>query len=230
MMAPASTVSFTVSIGRFRRNTTIDITACQDNPVGAPHTVLPGKTGTGDDIPKIAVASGNKDQLDAVLVAMGMDTNLGFDCYDGRKSTTYALMSPCGMRGSNPAIETLLTDETKLESYNMVFLACAPGKFASLPAATQQTIVGNLQSWTGKGGRVFVTDNSYDYLAQAFPSAVTWAGGAAVDAANVGSGGTSSMPTTYTGKVNDTTMLAWLNAVSAIPGGSNTLKLQGYLN
>lgn len=37
-------------------------------------------------------------------------------------------------------------------------------------AGNQQTIAANLQTWTQHGGRLFVTDNSYDYVAQAFPS------------------------------------------------------------
>ena len=227
----ATQLPFTVDKGRFRRQSMLTITPCQDNPVGAPSTVLPGKPGPGDDIPKIAVSSGNVDQLDAVLVAMGLDQNQGFDCYEGRKSSTTQLKSPCGQKGALPAIETLLTDATKLATYNIVFLACAPGKFASLPPTTQMTIAMNLRDWTGKGGRLFATDNSYDYVAQAFPNDVMFSNGnSSIDAANVGVGGTSSQPKQYSGRVNDMTLLAWLVAVSAIPQGQNTLMLDGYLN
>src|SRR6185437_5138361 len=97
-----------------------------------------------------------------------------------------APMSPCGMRGTLSPIETLLTNESMLEQYNLVFLSCAPGKFKALSAADQMTVAANLQTWTQKGGRLFVTDNSYDYIAQAFPGAVTFMNGnGTVDAANV---------------------------------------------
>jgi hypothetical protein len=231
-LTPASTLPFTVAKGRFRRaSASVPITPCQENPIGAPFTVLPGKTAPGDDIPKIAVATGNKDELDAVLYAMGLDMQVGFDCFEGRKSATSSLTSPCGMRTGLMPIETLLSNETMLEKYNLVFLACAPGKFAALPAATQMQIVSNLQTWTGKGGRLFATDNSYDYMAQAFPAALGFANGnTTVDAANVGVGGSTTTPTTYNGQVNDTTMLAWMVAVSAIPSGQNSLMLSGYLS
>ena len=179
---------------------------------------------------KIAVSTGNKDQLDAVLGAMGLDATVGFDCYEGRKTSTTKVMSPCGSHSALAAIETLLADETKLETYNILFLSCAPGKFASLPAGTQTTIAANLKTWAGKGGRLFVTDNSYDYIAQAFPSDVMFLNGAAVDAANVGVGGSSATPTQYLGKVNDTTLQTWLTKVGALTAGSNTLMLDGYLN
>ncbi|HEY7954575.1 MAG TPA: hypothetical protein VII38_04745 [Polyangia bacterium] len=230
-LAPSAQVAISVAKGRFRRTGMVAVTPCQDNPIGAPSTVLPGKAQGSDEIPKIAVATGNKDQLDAVLAAMGLDKSVGFDCYEGRASSTTTLTSPCGSHGTLPAIETLLTDGTKLDTYNMLFLSCAPGKFKSLSAQDQTTIAANLVAWTQKGGRLFVTDNSYDYLAQAFPNAITFLNGnATVDAANVGVGGTTSMPASYTGRINDATLAAWLTAVSVLPHGSNTITLSGYLS
>jgi hypothetical protein len=208
----------------------MSVTACSANAAAATATTLPGKTASGDDIPKIAVATGNKDQLDVVLAAMGLDGQQGFDCFEGRASASSAPMSPCGMHGTLQPIETLLKNEAMLEKYNLVFLSCAPGKFKSLTAADQQAVAANLQTWTSKGGRLFVTDNSYDYVAQAFPNAVTFMNGnTSVDAANVGYG-TSGAGSTYAGQVNDTTLAAWLAAVGAIPAGSKAVMLTGYLN
>ncbi len=226
----ATTVRLAVNKGRFRRTTTVNVTACQAGSVAAAATTLPGKSGPDDDIPKIAVASGNKDQLDAVLVAMGLDAKTGFDCFEGRASATSALSSPCGMRGTLTPIETLLKDPTTLAQYNLVFLSCAPGKWKALSAADQQAVAANLAAWAQNGGRLFATDNSYDYVAQAFPNAVTFMNGnGTVDAANVGYG-TSGNGSQYTGRINDTTMLAWLQTVGALASGANTLPLTGYLN
>ncbi|HEX9102291.1 MAG TPA: hypothetical protein VF997_08815, partial [Polyangia bacterium] len=225
-----ASVQLTVNKGRFRRTTTVSVGACTATPASAMATTLPGKDASGDDIPKIAVATGNKDQLDVVLAAMGLDATQGFDCFEGRATSTTALTSPCGKRGTLQPIETLLKNETMLEQYNLVFLSCAPGKFKGLAAADQQAIAANLQTWTQKGGRLFVTDNSYDYVAQAFPNALTFMNGnTTVDAANVGYG-TSGAGSTYTGVVNDATLAAWLATVGAIPAGSNSVMLTGYLN
>jgi hypothetical protein len=233
MLAPATTLPFTVAMGRFRRQTTISITACQENPIGAPHTVLPGKTAPGDDIPKIAVTTGVKDALDMVLGAMGLDQNVGFDCFENRTNPT-SMVSTCekrlgAMGASAPQLTDLLKNPTMLDQYNILFISCALGKYASLPAADQATIATNLQTWVGKGGRLFATDRAYDYVAQAFPSYITFVNGnTTVDAANVGVGSVSN-PATYTGRVNDPTLAAWLTAISALAGGSTTLSLTGYL-
>ncbi len=235
---PASSqIKLTVNKGRFRRTTTIPVTACMKNVVPAASVTLPGKAANGDDIPKIAVATGSRDQLDVVLTAMGLDSTVGFDCFEGRINPTVsgktltALKTPCGMRSNLTFIEDLLSDETKLESYNLLFLSCVPGKFKSLTAQQQMTITANLKTWTQKGGRLFVTDNSYDYLAQAFPNDVTFANGdGTVDAANVGVGGTTAAPASYAGKVNDMTLAQWMQTVGAIAAGANTLTLTGYLN
>jgi hypothetical protein len=231
----APTVQLTVNKGRFRHTATITVTPCQAN--NAADTALPGKAKAGvDDIPKIAVATGNQDQLDTVLGAMGLDTSAGFDCFEGRikptgTSTLKKLTTPCGSRTGLTFVEDLLTNETMLESYNLVFLSCVPGKFKSLSATQQSQIVANLQTWTQKGGRLFVTDNSYDYLAQAFPSDINFLdGNTAVDAANMGAGGTTSSPVQYQGRVNDTNLATWLSVVGAVPSGTNTLTLNGYLN
>jgi hypothetical protein len=58
---------------------------------------------------------------------------------------------------------------------------------------------------------------------------VTFVGGnTTIDAANVGVGSVS-MPATYSGRVNDTTLAGWLTAVGVLSNGQNTLTLTGYL-
>jgi hypothetical protein len=237
-LAPASQVALTINKGRFRRTTMVTVSPCATTKAGAPATELPGKAGQGSDIPKIAVASGNKDQLDTVLVSMGLDAAVGFDCFEGRKPSTNpmyplkALTSPCGSRGTLQPIENLLTNESMLESYNLLFLSCAPGKFKSLTTAQQMSIAANVKTWVQKGGRLFATDNSYDYVAQAFPSDVGFLNGdGTVDAADVGVGGVyPNPPVSYQGVVNDKTLVAWLASVGALPAGTSTLSLNGYLD
>jgi hypothetical protein len=226
----AAQLQLTVNKGRFRHTATVSVTPCTSNV--ATDTRLPGKASTaGDDIPKIAVATGVRDALDVVLVAMGLDKDLGFDCYENRASTTSALTTPCGVRlGSSPAqLTDLLKDPNKLDEYNILFISCAYGKYATLSAADQAAIKTNLSAWVGKGGRLFATDRSYDYVAQSFPNDLMFANGnTAVDAANVGVGSASN-PATYSGKVNDATMADWLRVVGALQSGSTTLSLTGYL-
>jgi hypothetical protein len=230
----ASQLKLTVNKGRFRRATTISIQACKDNAVGAPNTVLPSKSGPGDDIPKIAVSTGIKDALDDVLNAMGLDSSAGYDCFENQNKPTTSPMSVCEKRmaalGTQaPQLTDLLKDINTLSKYNIIFVSCALGKYASLSAADRAQIVMNLQAWVGKGGRLFTTDRSYDYVAQAFPAAVSFFNGdGTVDAANVGVGSVSN-PATYAGRINDPALVDWLTAVKVLQSGQNTLPLTGYL-
>lgn len=233
-LPPSGQIQFAIDKGRFRRISTFSVQPCKDNPIAAPHTVLPGKSGAGDDIPKIAVSTGSQDALDLVLNAMGLDATTGYDCFENRSSTSGTATSTCEKRlaaqgASAPQLTDLLKNEAQLSQYNILFISCAFGKYATISAADQATIVANLQTWVGKGGRLFATDRSYDYVAQAFPNYVTFVNGdATVGAANVGVGSVQ-MPATYSGRVNDPTMAGWLTAIGALSSGQNTVSLTGYL-
>ena len=107
----SSTIQLTVNIGRFRHTSTVTVTPCMPTVLTAAETSLPGKATAGtDDIPKIAVATGNQDQLDTVLGAMGLDQMVGFDCFEGRAKPTAGgtlktLTTPCGKRTNLTYIE-----------------------------------------------------------------------------------------------------------------------------
>jgi hypothetical protein len=230
----ASQIKLTVNKGRFRRTTMVSVKACASNSIGPPHTVLPGKAVAGsDDIPKIAVATGVKDQLDVVLSAMGLDMNAGYDCFENR-TTISPLNTPCGTRlaaqgSAAPQLTDLLKDESRLETYNILFISCAFGKYSTLSTSDRAAVTANLKTWVGKGGRIFTTDRSYDYIAQTFPNDVAFMNGnTTVDAANVGVGSVQT-PATYNGQINDATLVQWLTVVGALPSGSKTIQLGGYL-
>ena len=171
------TIDFAIQIGRFRKHTTLPVTACQSLAVTpSSATVLPGNSAAGD-IPKIVVSSGNVDHLDAVLTALGITE---YDCYEGRK-TAGASTSTC-QQAAGVTIADVLENAADIGAYNMAFLSCAPGAYASFAAGHPQ-MTANTQSWVAGGGRLFVTDTAYDYVAQAFPASITWQGASGIPAA-----------------------------------------------
>jgi hypothetical protein len=207
-------VQFVVAKGRFRRVTNLPV-QCGMNAAPKTASTLPGKSADGD-IPKIAVGTGNSDHLDQVLVALGITE---FTCLEGRKSNTTP--ATCMTTGK---LSDLLTGAGGLhiDDYNMVFIACAPGAWANYQAinVSTATIVKTLQDWTAKGGRAFVTDNSYDYVAQAFGAQLGWQGPAAmpwpVDGANVGVATINNMPVMLSAMVDDMDLAAWLKVVGVM--------------
>ena len=238
--APAgATIDFTIQIGRFRKHTTYAVAACTTTtlpgaPAAAAMETLPGKSSAGD-IPKIAVSSGNADHLDAVLTALGISE---YDCYEGR-ATAGASTSTCA-QVAGKTIADVLVDPTTLDPYHMAFLSCAPGAYAKfITSHSQATMSQNTASWVAGGGRLFVTDTAYDYIAAAFPPDITWAGpagtpaGAAqpVDGANIGcappgTGGSSAHAVAYPVRVDNATLASWLKVVGFT--SSPAVTVQGF--
>ncbi len=209
------TVTFVINTGRFRKVTSIPV-ACGANTAPKAAATLPGNSTEGD-IPNIAVSTGNSDHLDQILVALGITQ---FDCYEGRTSTT--------SKATCTTIDTVSnllnnTAAKTLDDYHLAFISCAPNAYKTWGSTT---IASNINTFVTGGGRVFATDMSYDYVAQAFPSDITWMGPSGspqpVAGANVGVGGT------YTGTVDDANLLAWLQKLGVVTG--STLPLQGFLN
>ncbi len=193
-----ASIDFAIQIGRFRKHTILPVTACQSIVVPALAETLPGNSTLGD-IPKIAVSAGNTDHLDTVLTALGITQ---YDCYEGRAVAGSSTTTCAQIANTN--IGTVIATAATLDTYNMAFLSCAPDAYATYvtPAGTktpadhtglgydQATMTANTQAWVANGGRLFVTDTAYDYVAQAFPPDITWEGTAGtpqpIDAANIG--------------------------------------------
>jgi hypothetical protein len=228
----ATTIDFAIQIGRFRKHTTLPVTACTLAAVPAAAETLPGNS-TAGDIPKIAVSSGNVDHLDVILAALGITE---YDCYEGRK-TAGASTATCNETATgNATIADVLASSATLGSYNMAFLSCAPDAYKTfIGTHSQATMTANTASWVAGGGRLFVTDTAYDYIAQAFPSSITWAGGAGspqpVDGANLGCSppnNTTGPTTAYNVTVDDPTLTTWLQIVG-FPSSPN-VSVSGFYN
>jgi hypothetical protein len=231
MLPQSGSVKLVVAKGRFRRVTTVNVTACMSAAAPAAALTLPGSSRDGD-IPKIAVASGSSDHLDVVLDALGVRE---FDCFVGTKNPPRTgTNTPCA--SATEDVSALLGDPTRLSQYNMLFISCAPGKFASL--SNSGSAVSNLEAWTKAGGRLFATDESYNWIEQAFPSFIEFYPGTStptaaqpVDQANLGVGASSTHGgASYPGTVVDTDLETWLQTVNAVPPEANTLTLSGFLN
>ncbi len=225
-------IDFTIQIGHFRKHTIIPVTACTSGgsvPMGA--NILPGKSADGD-IPKIAVSTGNQDHLDQVLTALGI---VEYDCYEGRADTSVAPTCTV-VPGKNLA--DVLSAPATLDEYNMAFLSCAPDAYSTYlsDGYSATTMSSNTQSWVTGGGRMFVTDLSYDYISQAFPTEITWAGHQAnpwpIDGADIGcappGSGTAAHSALYNTTIDDPSLAQWLTDLGLASGNPSVAKVQGY--
>ncbi len=103
---------------------------------------------------KIAVITGEYDDIGAILTTMG----LGFDNYEGYTADDYI---------------ALLTDLSALQTYDMVFFNCGINTSWYNDYAT---IRDNLETYIHDGGRVYVSDWSYFFIELPVPDAIDFYG------------------------------------------------------
>ncbi len=226
---PGATVRVITQKGRFRKVSEVQIDApCAANFPANANFRLPGRSDpTGlDRIPKIAVATGDYDIMECVLLKLGIE-NGAFDLYEGATFETGG--------GSSGGFDALLMNTSLLASYNIVFINCTNDTFEDL--LTNPTIRANVDNYVGSGGRLYVTDWSYDWVEQipAWSPQIDFGPGASSTApepmnqAAIGDDGI-----TTEALVLDPGMVAWLNAVEqvtgeAIIGADNRVHIEHFL-
>ena len=218
-----TTLYVTVRKARFRKvSANVAVTACGSLALTKAQTSLPTNATEGD-VPKIAISSGNRDHLEKVITSMGVTD---YDCFKGL---------PAGAAGetctANRTLGQLMGDLNALKGYGLIFIACAVGDTFA-PVSGNDTTANNLRTWVDLGGKLVVTDASFDFVEQTFPDAINFAGPAA-DAGipqplNGGEVGTAAA--TVTGVVSDPGLAAWLRLFPSAITANNQVTLQGFLS
>lgn len=207
--------------GRFRRFITIEVIANQPLQLSAEQARLPtrhAEFNALDAIPKIAVATGDFDKMECVLRKLGLADD-AFDMYE-------AVLTPSMVSPSNlPKFSTLVADLDKLKSYNVVFINCTLNTFEAELA--KEDVRKNIAKYLEAGGRLYVTDWSYDWLEQldAYAGLIDFEPGKSdgtpegLNAAQIGSDGLSVQAT-----IKDGLMAQWLSLFpGAIANGKSTI-------
>lgn len=167
-----------VQKGQFRRVRPLDV-AGGDQPVNAGYTRLPPRTNAmvGDTIPKMAVVNGQWDRIEISLAKIGLgklDANgqlqrgtESFDIYENKFPPV----------PNDPFLpDDLLTKPAVMNKYNIVFLPCSgsTGTTCDDTRAGQSPYQSTLKQFVAQGGKVYVTDYSYEFVRQPFPGFVSW--------------------------------------------------------
>jgi hypothetical protein len=167
-----------IQVGKWRRQVAIPgVPACTSTALtDAGTTRLPRNQSEGD-IPQMAIASGNADPFQCLLLKMGISTS-EFTSPSGGGRVHYYRSN--GMDTSPPAqpITALLDDAGTMMNYDVVLLPCEGMEQRRLPPSPEPQ---NLVQYTGAGGRLFTTHYGYSWLAfpenNPFPSTGVWAPG-----------------------------------------------------
>lgn len=221
---PGFNVQLVAQKGRFRKliEYTID-TPCGENVAANNDFELPGRTAGFDNIPNIAVATGDYDQMECVLLKLGIEEG-AFDLYGG----VAEFLGP--QPGTQGNLGNLLLDLNKMKTYNIIFLNCSGDTYED--ALTNPTVRNNIRDYVQSGGRLYVTDWSYDYVEQIpeFASIIDFGPGPdtnpgqpePANAAAMGAGGIETDAT-----VLQDGLRRWLEAVEAVTGDNTVIDDQG---
>jgi hypothetical protein len=223
----ATQVPIVVQKGRFRRILHVDINnQCADNPLTIDQARLPKNKSEGD-LPKMAVAVGDFDQIECVLRSIGIDDKEftapggggAVELYPNGGADGTGGGGPFGPAGGPSPFEQLLTNSSKLQTYNIVFINCTGNTFDTLMSPTMVTQ--NLFNYVNTGGRLYVTDWSYDYMEQVrqfAPYIFFEGGGDQTNPQPVHAGAKATNKNPFTATVADSTLASWLSAAGAASG------------
>jgi hypothetical protein len=198
---PGGDINVVLQKGYFRRVLDIKVdcaapTIALDKAQGT----LPGKTqqyGPRDIVPRIAVVTGVWDNLEKVLDKLGVSEKT---IYNGKDLGT----------GPN-SLQALLQNAALLRTYHLVFINCGT-VFENLVTSDSPSR-NAIREYVRRGGRLFVTDLSYDFIEQVFPEYIDFVGsdGTAANIPedhNAGEVGTKDL--TVNADVVDTQLRDWL--------------------
>lgn len=180
-----------VQKGAFRRVRPFTIQAGEQQ-VPAELTRMPSKTdkAMGDDVPKIAVMLGAWDPIEVVLARMGLAAKItkglgGKARVLSKDAEGFAIYGVQGLgeTSPHPAPVKLITDPAEIGKHHIVFLPCSGspefdggGPVCSGVYNTDARVKSTLNDFVRKGGRIYASDWSYEYVRQVFPGFVTWQG------------------------------------------------------
>jgi hypothetical protein len=168
-----SMVPLVLQVGKWRRSLHISVTACQANAQPDKSLTLPGTVmaGSDDNMPDIAVSTGNADTLECLMKRIGLPdseyvagTAAGGHIHVYSGGTTGGGGGGVGNAESNPmpgapaANTDLWVDQNHLMPYDITLLSCEGGEtYNANPAA--------LESYLNAGGRAFASHFHYGWFA-----------------------------------------------------------------
>jgi hypothetical protein len=219
---PAGSRLVVVEKGYFQRVVPVEVEACVAAALEEERTRLP-RDGSEGYLPYLAVVTGSFDRMEDVLAQLGLAAG-SYDVFEG------VFCDGGGCDGAS----ALLTDLGRLLSYHVVFLNCGMHYDLLEVLADREDVRENVRAYVRQGGRLYVTDQSYDFIEQALPSLFDFAGSDAVPVDEPETHGYAQCGYEFSedgiavpGEVLDAELLAWLEALGVTAGPR--IELTGFL-
>ncbi len=157
---PPGTATLSFARGSYASSTDLPITAGQDVHLAGMAKRCFNTVGSA----RLAVVTGNADNIESLLDDLGLDHDTFSDGTD-TTPVTAVLKSPA---------HDFLTDLTKLQDYDIVFIDCSSSVQAMLEGSA--TIPGNLKAFVESGKALYASDWAWAYIEKTWPGAITFTG------------------------------------------------------
>ena len=198
-------IPLVIQTGRWRRQVVVPTTtSCADTAFS---TRMPKNQGEGD-IPKIAVATGEADQVECVLRKVGIDDAEFTDASGTGRINFYGSAGSPGslIDAATPSANVLMNTVANLEAYDVLMLPCEGGAYGKTSAQ-----LANLIAFANAGGRVYSSHYSYVWMYEnpPFSTVANWTGKSLSPTPDPGVG---TIDTTFS---DGKTLQQWLQLVGA---------------
>ena len=177
---PAGLYWIVIEKAEFRRSFELNIPDDQEIVLSEGHTTLPSTHDplNGEEIPSIALVRGTFDHVEILLAKMGMgqldvdnrfvwSSEQGvFDVYDAR---------PFFLNDNIfPSVIDLLMDIELMSQYQMILFPCSMGFIGRTLRSYPSIVWQNIREYISRGGQIYATDWSGDYVDNIFPAQMTF--------------------------------------------------------
>jgi hypothetical protein len=229
-----SNVPLVIQVGKWRHLVpSVNVTACQDNPLPDGSLKLPGTVASGDtndSMPDIAISTGDADTLECLMQRIGVPaseyvagagTGGHVHVFSGGQTAGTVGVGKAenpGMTGAPASYQNLWASQDQLMPYDITLLSCEG-------AETYNANPPVLEAYLNAGGRVFSSHFHYAWFAgpigsmQAYSAPADWGSNLATWSTG-GGGGTIGHGTAIGGSIVQT-----LNGSSAaFPKGQTLAK------
>jgi hypothetical protein len=166
-------IPLVIQIGHWRRQVTIpNVTACTNTDLANRDLTRMPRTKAEGDIPQMAIATGQADPFECLLLKMGIASSEFTKPSANGRVHYYVNNGQSNAAGDSPG-SGLYSSLATLKKYDVIFLPCEGSELKKTAAQTK-----NLVDYTTAGGRAFLTHYSYVWTAYGsapFPSTANWA-------------------------------------------------------
>jgi hypothetical protein len=173
---PVGNVALVLQVGKWRRALTVTTQACKTTSLPDGSLTLPGTlvgAGPDDDMPDIAVSTGNADTLECLMTRIGVPASefvaggangghvhVFSGGNDGPTPGGAGLPERNVMPGAPPSYRALWANQSQLMPFDITLLSCEGGEtFNANPVA--------LEYYLNAGGRVFASHFHYAFFSGA---------------------------------------------------------------